>query len=316
MELLDSFNRKIDYLRVSVTDRCNLRCIYCMPREAPRCASKADILGSKKLLLFVKIARKYGLKKVRLTGGEPLLRPDLAELIKGIKGVGIKDVSLTTNGILLSKHLQGLKNAGLDRVNLSLDTMRPERFTMLTRGGRIKNVLEAINMVEAAGLIPIKINMLPIRGINDDEIASFAALTLERPFHIRFIELMSVWEKAWGDYSLVKSKEAMTLIKDALGPLKWNGQAGSSRNYALKGARGVIGFISPESNHFCSSCNRLRITARGKLRPCLFSDFEVDLKKARSEEELEEMLLLAVKKKPAERNSACLPFNAMSQIGG
>jgi len=317
MDLLDPHKRKIDYLRISVTDRCNLRCIYCIPKGTSLCRKNSDVLGRDLILSFVRSALKHGVKKVRLTGGEPLLRPDIAPLVRGLKALGVQDVSLTTNGILLEKKLPALKKAGLDRVNLSLDTMRPERFRILTRGGAIGKPFRALELLEEAGLTPVKINVVPIRGINDDEIPSFAELTRTRPFHIRFIELMPIGNRAWSRERLIKSSEAMSIISSALGPLEWKGQEGSSRNYALNGARGLIGFISPESDHFCGSCNRLRITAKGKLRPCLFSPFEIDITKARSEEELEKMLLQAVREKPAGRAAdAPLPLASMSQIGG
>jgi cyclic pyranopterin phosphate synthase len=317
MYLIDPLNRKIDYLRISVTDRCNLRCIYCIPQKAPRCAKKTELMTSREILSFVKVAGKHGLRKVRLTGGEPLLRPDLIKLISGIKGLGIEDLSLTTNGILLADKLPALMEAGLDRVNLSLDTMKPERFSLLTRGGSLDAVLRAMELLEESSPGPVKINMVPIRGINEDEIVSFARLTLTRPLHLRFIELMPIGDGAWSRARLIKAEEAMNTVTSTLGPLEQMGRTGSSRNYALKGAKGILGFISPQSNHFCSTCDRLRVTAKGKLRPCLFSFFEIDLKKARSEDEMEEMLLLAVRNKPARKPEfGSLPCGAMSHIGG
>jgi len=317
MKLIDPYNRKIDYLRISITDRCNLRCIYCMPWGVPRCAEKSELLTARTLLSFIKTARNYGLKKVRLTGGEPLLREDVLELVRGIKELGVEDLSLTTNGLLLDEKAPALKRAGLDRVNVSLDSMRPERLRALTGGGDVAKVFEAISRAEELGLAPVKINMVPIRGLNEDEILSFARLTLVKPYHVRFLELMPFRNSPWKRDRLVKAHEAKALISSNLGRLKWKGQEGSSKNFALDGALGTLGFISPESDHFCSRCNRLRITAKGKLRPCLFSTEELEIKNSYSEEELEQILLEAVRRKPAGKKEATsLPFEAMSQIGG
>jgi cyclic pyranopterin phosphate synthase len=313
----DSFGRRVDYLRISVSDRCNLRCIYCMPRGLPRCAQPSEVLGSDLILGVIRTALRHGLRKVRLTGGEPLLRHDIVELVRDIKALGIMDLSLTTNGMLLEGKAGELERAGLDRVNVSLDSMLPARYSYITGGGRIEKVLAGIQEAERVGLSPVKINMIPIRGVNDEEVPSFAALTLARPCHVRFIELMPVGDGAWNRERLVGSDDVMDKITSVLGSLIPVGEAGSSRNYMLPGAMGVIGFISPVSNHFCQSCNRLRITARGKLRPCLFSDVEMDLKEAQSDEEMERLLLCSVRSKPEGRRSgAALPLEAMSQIGG
>jgi cyclic pyranopterin phosphate synthase len=313
----DSFGRRVDYLRISVSDRCNLRCIYCIPRGIPSCAESSEVLGREPLLRLIRIALRHGLRKVRLTGGEPLLRHDIVGLVGDIKETGVKDLSLTTNGILLAEKAGELKQAGLDRVNVSLDSMHPERYRAITGGGRIEEALAGIHEAERAGLTPVKINMIPIRGVNEDEVAAFAALSLANPRHVRFIELMPVGEGAWNMERLVDTDEVMEKIASAFGCLMPVEEAGSSRNYRLPGAEGVIGFISPVSNHFCHSCNRLRITARGKLRPCLFSDLEIDLKEAGSDEEMERLFLCSVRSKPEGRRSgAPLPLEAMSQIGG
>ncbi len=323
MELRDTFNRKIDYIRVSVTDRCNLRCMYCMPPSGPpRCLKPSRILKTEKLLQFLEVARKYGLKKVRITGGEPLLRKDITEIVRAIRDIGVEDLSLTTNGQLLPLFAGRLRAAGLDRVNVSMDSLRPERYREITGGGDLQNVLRAIELAEAAGLAPVKINMIPIRGVNDDEVLEFAALTLKKDWHVRFIELMPVGKKpaARGASSLdgrrVTADELKAAIR-AAGELFPMGRSGSSANFRLAGGRGVIGFISPMSDHFCDSCNRLRITAAGRIRPCLFSGCEVDIGAASSEKEMEQLLLYSVRSK--EKGSLLqkgVPCGAMSQVGG
>ncbi|GAB4389310.1 MAG: GTP 3',8-cyclase MoaA [Thermodesulfovibrionales bacterium] len=313
----DSFGRKIDYLRLSVTDRCNLRCIYCMPKGFPACARPHEALDPGLIRRTLAVCKRHGLRKVRFTGGEPLLRADIAGLVESARALGIEDISLTTNGLLLGRLARGLKRAGLGRVNVSLDTLVPERYAFITGGGKIRDALDGIDEAERAGLGPVKINMIPIRGINDDEVVSFARLTLSRPVHVRFIELMPVGEGAWSGRRRVECAEAARRITSALGGLAPLGEAGSSRNYRLEGAKGVLGFISPMSRHFCGSCNRLRVTARGTLRPCLFSKNEIDLRAAGSEEELEALLLSGVRGKPRGRpDGAPLPLEAMSQIGG
>lgn len=312
----DSFGRTIDYLRISVTDRCNLRCIYCMPHGLPTCAGPRRSLPVPLIASFVRAALRHGLRKVRLTGGEPLLRGDIAEVVRTLKDLGVEDLSLTTNGLLLGKMAGRLKTAGLDRVNVSLDTMHPGRYRFITGGGSVEGVFEAISLSRQAGLHPVKLNMIPIRSLNEDEVVSFAALTRGEELHVRFIELMPLGNGSWSERRRIGSGEVIDRIGSALGQLDFVGQEGSSRNYRLRGARGLVGFISPMSSHFCGSCNRLRITAGGKLRSCLFSPEEMDLKAARSDDDMEKMLLDSIKSKPERRFSRSLPYEAMSQIGG
>lgn len=317
MALSDAFGRRIDYLRVAVTDRCNLRCIYCMPRGVPTCADPDKTIGRETIESLLRVAVRYGLRKVRFTGGEPLLRGDIAELVRSAKRLGVADVSLTTNGLFLKDRARELKEAGLDRVNISLDSLRFGRYAELTGGGSIERVYEGITCAEAEGLSPIKINVVPLRGINDDELAYFAALTLVRPYHVRFIELMPVGEGGWGGKRRIGSSEVMEAVSARLGRLMPVGAEGSSRNFRLAGSKGVLGFISPMSNHFCGTCNRLRLTTRGTLRPCLFSSEEVSIAGASSDEEMEAALRRAVQCKPRGRGStASLPLESMSQVGG
>lgn len=317
MALSDTFGRRIDYLRVAVTDRCNLRCIYCMPRGVPSCADPTKQISKEALESLLRVAAGFGLRKVRFTGGEPLLRSDIADMIRSAKRLGVADVSLTTNGLFLKDKAHELKAAGLDRVNISLDSLRPERYAELTGGGSIERVHEGIMCAEAEGLSPIKINVVPLHGINDDEMDSFAALTLVKPFHVRFIELMPVGEGGWGNERRVSSADVLKTISDNLGRLMPVGAEGSSRNFKLAGSKGILGFISPMSRHFCGTCNRLRLTTRQTLRPCLFSSEEVSIAGLSSEEEMAAALKQAVECKPRGKGSiGSLPLEAMSQVGG
>ena len=319
MELKDTFDRRIDYIRLSVTDKCNLRCIYCVPAGArPRCLKPAGYLPAEKLFLFLKAAKRYGLKKVRLTGGEPLLRKDITGLVRAIRDIGVEDLSLTTNGQLLPFYARGLKEAGLDRVNISLDSLRSGRYRRITGGGSLQPVLRAIEGAVRAGLSPVKINMVPVRGINDDEIAEFAAMAARKDVHVRFIELMPVGDaaKTRDPGGLRVTAEEAKRAVSRLGRLIPLGRSGSSDNYTFPGG-GIIGFISPISDHFCDSCNRLRMTAAGRIRPCLFSDYEVDISGASNEGEMERLLLSSVHgKKKGSLLPGAVPGEAMSLIGG
>ncbi len=325
--LKDSFERRIDYLRISITDKCNLRCIYCMPPGGLKFFKEKDVLTDDEILRFVRIARSHGLRKVRITGGEPLMRKDIISLISSIKKTGIRDLSITSNGIKLSKMAEALKQAGLDRVNISLDTLDAGRYKAITKGGDINKVWESIKEAERVGLTPVKINVVPIHGINDDEILSFASLTFDKNYHIRFIEFMpATCNGIWKKDKCISSEDLKKRIS-ALGKLehlKFRGK-GPSRNYRIKGAVGVIGFISPLSNHFCGFCNRLRLTADGKIRPCLFSNIKVDIKtpmrNGASDDEIEKLLCQAVKVKPQrhllnEDITSAGHLKAMSKIGG
>lgn len=323
----DSFNRQIDYLRISITDRCNLKCIYCMPGKGLKHFDRSEILTGDEIVRIVRIACKYGVRKARLTGGEPLLREDIIPLITGIKRAGIQDLSITTNGQRLAGMAGALKKAGLDRVNISLDTLQEERYRDITRGGDINRVWEAIAEAERTGLSPVKINVVPVRDVNDDEVAKFAALTLYKDVHVRFIEFMPIGKNPnWKSDAYLKKEEIMERVASVgrLVRLPFKG-GGPSRNYRIEGAPGMIGFISPISDCFCDSCNRLRLTAIGKIRPCLFSEITVDIKtplrNGASDDELESLYRSAVLSKPARHvlHEGSLPHPAispMSQIGG
>ncbi|MEE8329499.1 MAG: GTP 3',8-cyclase MoaA [Thermodesulfovibrionia bacterium] len=325
--LEDSYKRRIDYLRVSITDKCNLKCVYCMPKKGIKHFDDSEILTSEEIVRFVRIARKNGLRKVRITGGEPLMRKDILSLVSSIKKTGIRDLSLTTNGIMLSKYAGKLKKAGLDRANISLDTMDADKFRTITNGGDISRVWEAVEAAEEVRLSPVKINVVPIRGFNDDEILSFAGLTFDKNYHIRFIEFMPVgFNELWTKEKCISSKEIIDSISKlgSLERLPFRGK-GPSRNYRIKGAKGVIGIISPLTDHFCGFCNRLRLTTDGKIRPCLFSEKEVDIKtpmrSGASDEEIERLFFDSIKVKPQrhmlnENVSSSWFLKSMSKIGG
>jgi cyclic pyranopterin phosphate synthase len=321
---LDSFGRSIDYLRISVTDRCNLRCIYCMPPEGVPHISHDEILSYEEIRAVVQAAAELGIRKIRLTGGEPLVRADFPELVKMLSRIeGIIDLSLTTNGALLKNYAQALKQAGLSRVNVSLDTLRANRFQYITRLGELKDVLEGISAAKKAGFDPAKINTVVMRGINDDEILDFARMTYKDGWHVRFIELMPFKGVAESVPSIELQQHISSLGR--LEPCVSITGNGPAMYYRLAGAKGTIGFISPLTEiSFCSRCNRMRLTPDGKLRPCLLGEDEIDLRMPlrnnASMEELKRLILKAVASKPEhhhlERGDIRLVKRKMSQIGG
>ncbi|MCL4474725.1 MAG: GTP 3',8-cyclase MoaA [Nitrospirae bacterium] len=329
MKLQDKFSRIIDYMRISITDRCNLRCVYCMPGTGIMPIEHREILSYEEIVRVVKVAAALGVRKIRITGGEPLARKNVAYLIASLRNItGIEDMSLTTNGVLLEKYAKELADAGLNRVNISLDSLMPERYREMTRGGEISPVMKGIEAAEKAGLLPVKINMVPIRGLNDDEIEEFAGLTLNTPYHVRFIEFMPIGAgDLWSDKRYISTDEIKTRVEKigALSPVRLR-RDGPARYYRLEKAPGVIGFISALTHHFCDDCNRLRITADGKLRPCLFSETEIDLKPALRttppppDKEIERLLRLSIEVKPEGHNIHQLKdsasLRAMSRIGG
>ena len=326
----DDFGRAINYLRVSVTDRCNLRCVYCMPAEGIGKQAHGEILRYEEIALVVRAAAELGVRKVRLTGGEPLARLGVTDLVRMLAAIpGIDDLSMTTNGTLLARHAQTLAAAGLQRVNISLDTLRPERFEQITRQGRLEDVWAGIAAAQTAGLTPIKLNMVVVRGLNDDEVVDLARRTISDGWHVRFIELMPIGANVeWAGNGTVPIKEVRGRIEAALGPLAAVGSDrpagnGPARYYYLPGATGTVGFIAAMSEHFCQACNRLRLTADGRLRPCLMSDEELDLRPAlragASLEAVKEMLIQAIRRKPERHrlDQAQVPQGrTMSEIGG
>lgn len=280
----DRYDRNINYLRVSVTDRCNLRCTYCMPKEGLSWIGHDDILRYEEILRIVRVATGEGITKVRVTGGEPLVRRGVVEFIAALRAIPeLSDISLTTNGILLESFAEAIFTAGISRVNISLDSLDGEKYAQITRGGDIAAVLRGIRKARETGFDPIKINIVAVRGVNDDEIVDFARLTLDHPYQVRFIELMPLGHAGIennGRYisnNLVRERVATAGTLEAVSGTG-SSSDGPARIYRLQGGRGEIGFISPVSRHFCHSCNRLRLTADGHLRACLLSDDETDLK--------------------------------------
>ena len=324
--LSDSFQRPVNYLRISVTDRCNMRCIYCMPHYGVPHISHSDILSYEEIYAIVKAAARLGITKVRITGGEPLVRAGLPELIRMLAQIeAIDDISLTTNGALLANYAAELKSAGLRRVNVSLDTLKADRFEQITRCGNLGDTLEGIEAARAVGLNPIKVNTVVMAGINDDELVDFAAKTVGEDWHVRFIELMPFNHEDNADSHFIPVSEMKKHlgIMGKLEPYTGNVGNGPARYFRLPGASGTLGFITPVSEHFCFQCNRLRLTADGKLRPCLLSDEEIDLKQPLRSgmpvTELERLIKGAVAAKPLGHNLAggCVPQDrSFSQVGG
>ncbi len=332
MKNCDMFERYIDYLRISVTDRCNLRCVYCMPEEGVQACRHGDILRYEEIEVIVRAAAALGIRKFRLTGGEPLVRLGIVDLVRKLARIpGIDDLSMTTNGMLLARYAEPLVEAGLQRVNVSLDTLRPARFKAITRWGNLSAVLEGIAAARSAGLSPLKINTVVIRGLNDDEVVALARRALAEGWHHRFIEWMPVGEAAsspqdWRS-NVVTSAQIRARLEAALGALVPAEQApkgaGPARVYRVPGAEGTLGFISPVSDHFCARCNRLRLTADGKLRPCLLAADEIDLHGALRAGagviEIQALLLEAIRAKPKGHHLAqdgLIKDRAMAQIGG
>ncbi len=308
--MLDKHGRKINYMRISLTDRCNLRCRYCMPETGIENLSHNTILSLEEIGRLVRIASGLGIQKIRLTGGEPLVRRNIPQLLNYItENPGIDDIALTTNGMLFAAQAEELKAAGLNRVNFSLDSMVPEKFKYITRLGDLSKVKEAIFKALELGMHPVKINTVVIRGFNDDEILDFAELARKYPFHIRFIEFMPVGDLLyWKKERMMTSQDIKTYIEESytLTPHKEVLGNGPARYYSIEGGEGSLGFISPMSNHFCGECNRIRLTAEGGLRGCLYDKREVNLRTAlksgSSDEEIKELFIWAIKAKPARHN--------------
>jgi cyclic pyranopterin phosphate synthase len=280
--LSDSFQRPINYLRISVTDRCNLRCIYCMPPEGVDLTSHQEILSYEEVYTVAQAAAELGINKIRITGGEPLVRAGLPRLIQMLAGIeAIDDIALTTNGTLLSGYAAELKQAGLHRVNVSLDTLKSDRFRRITRSeSSLSQVLEGIEAARAVGLNPVKLNVVVMSGINDDELLDFAAKTMTEEWHVRFIELMPVAGGGSTAPRFVSATEMRQRLEKLgeLEPCLPGVGNGPAKYFRFPHAKGTIGFITPISEHFCFQCNRMRLTADGKLRPCLLTDYEIDLK--------------------------------------
>lgn len=302
--LTDNYNRVINYLRISITDRCNLRCRYCV-NENLQFKPHDEILNYEEIIRFVRLCANLGFKKVRLTGGEPLIRKRITYLIEEInKTKGIEDIALTTNGVFLGEKINELKEAGLKRVNISLDTLKKDRYEYITGVDAINEVFIGIEKSIQEGLYPIKINTVIIKGFNDDEIIDFASLAMDWGIHVRFIEFMPFGDPdLWGPSKIVSSKNLEEIIKTEfeLEPAI-NEHKGPAKMFKLKKSKGMVGFISPVSTHICSECNRIRLTSDGKIMPCLFSDAEFDVKRLLRENVSDENIMSfikdAVKEKP------------------
>ncbi|HOW56966.1 MAG TPA: GTP 3',8-cyclase MoaA [Smithellaceae bacterium] len=330
--MLDKFDREINYLRVSITDRCNLRCRYCRPKEDFSLQGHQDILRYEEIIRVVRIAVKMGLIKIRVTGGEPLVRRGVVDFLASLKNItGLRDISLTTNGILLEQFACAIFATGVHRINISLDSLNKKKYSYITGGGNLDAVLRGIAKAEEAGFSPIKINTVAIKGFNDDEVLAFSRLAIDKPFQVRFIELMPLGKAQSNqnpDYlptSQVLEKINSQYTLEAI-PGKTQKSDGPARRFRIKGGLGEIGFINPVSNHFCSSCNRLRLTADGKLLACLLQPEEIDLKAALRQNcgdaELENIISGAILSKPKHHDLDCSDNNLkkcrrdMSAIGG
>jgi GTP 3',8-cyclase len=328
LSLIDGFSRPITYLRVSVTDKCNLRCVYCMPEEGLPWLRREEILSYEEIVEIVRAAASLGVRTIRLTGGEPLVRRDLHRLVAAISAVsGIDDVALSTNGLLLEDQLPGLLAGGLRRINLSLDTLQADRFEAIARRPGMDAVLSGLDAAIAAGLTPVKLNCVVMRGRNDDELADFAALTRDRALFVRFIEVMPVHEnRELAREAYVSSDEILERIS-AIGellPVKGPPGNGPARYFAFPNAAGAVGVISPLSHDYCERCNRVRLTADGRLRLCLFGDYALDLRSplraGATTDELAGLLRSAMLIKPERHHlrlgETASRMRAFSEIGG
>ena len=307
--MLDGQGREINYLRISVTDRCNLRCQYCMPENGISHVGHKDILSLEEIARLVRVGASIGIRKIRLTGGEPLVRRNISQLVHYINDIKeIDDIALTTNGILFAPQAHELRAAGLKRVNFSLDSMVAEKYRYITRSGDLSVVLDSIEKALALELHPIKINTVIIKGFNDDEIMDFVDMAFKYPLHIRFIEFMPIGDLLfWKKDRLMTSEEIKQRIeqKYVLEPAKIEG-SGPASYFKIDGGIGSVGFISPMSNHFCARCNRIRMTAEGKLRACLYEQGETDLKPAlkrsSDDEELRQLFIATLDAKPMQHH--------------
>jgi cyclic pyranopterin phosphate synthase len=322
---LDQFGRSIEYLRISVTDRCNFRCLYCMPEAGLAWLPKSDILSYEEITDVVRQLAPLGLRRLRITGGEPTIRPQIHELIRMLRAIPeIEDIALSTNGARLPEMGRTLRECGLDRVNMSVDSLRPDRIAQIARRKLGFDPIRAALAAQAAGLDPIKLNVVVMRGINDDEIIDLARLTCEHPWHVRFIELMPVgdmreltWEHIVPSDEILARLSAVAPLTPASGPTRGNGPAAY---YTWPGAAGTIGMITPMTHTYCASCNKVRLTADGRLRTCLFGDHEVDLRAPlRAGLALEPFFRDALANKPKEHELLQMRvggLRALSQVGG
>ena len=327
-DMVDGFGRRIEYLRISVTDKCNLRCVYCMPEEGLPWLRRGEILDYEEIAEIVRVMADMGLKRLRLTGGEPLVRKDLPRLVDLLAAVpGIEDIALSTNAVLLAPVASRLRSAGVSRVNISLDSLQPERADAIARRpGTLARVLEGLDAAHAVGFDPIKLNVVLMRGENDDEVADFAELSRDRPLHVRFIEVMPTESNLELSASnFLSCDEALERVAevDALDPVPGPPGNGPATYFSFPGAQGTIGVITPMSHNFCSRCNRMRLTADGQLRPCLFGTIQTPLRDAlRRGEALEPLINETLRIKPEKHllvqgsSEGSGGLIALSQTGG
>ena len=327
LKLIDPYNRHLNYLRISITDRCNLKCIYCVPPDLIPRLSHDEILTYEEILRLVRIGIRLGISKIRVTGGEPLVRKGVYGFLTDLSGLdGLADLSLTTNGVALNANLDRIKAAGIKRVNISLDTLNRTKFERITGVDLFNQVWQGIEMALSMGFHPIKLNIVALNGINDDELIDMARLSFDYPLHIRFIEYMPIGKSQIGNAPLLLAPEIKKRISvlGKLAPVPKTMNDGPAQRYHFEGAAGEIGFIHALSHHFCDRCNRLRLTARGRLRPCLLSDHQEDVKgimrTGGTDEQLAEVFFKAVRHKPSDHNLAIQNpsriCGQMSSIGG
>ncbi len=319
----DMLGRNINYIRVSVTDRCNLRCRYCMPEQGIKKKEHCEMLTLEEIYQVIEACMPLGIDKVRLTGGEPLIRRDIVQLVEKLsKLTQLKDIALTTNGMLLPEYAAALKKAGLTRVNISLDTLNGEKYKEITRGGDLQDVLKGIEAAKECGLMPLKINTVLIGGFNDDEISDFVKLTLNDNIDVRFIELMPIGQAAdWNTSKFIPNTIVLDRVKELV-PIERSEASSPAMLYKLPGGKGRVGLINPVSHKFCGDCNRIRLTADGKLKPCLHSNQEIDVKPILRDNigSLEDAIKEAVYAKPQQHGlgeEGCKPIERdMYRIGG
>lgn len=327
LRLIDPCNRYLNYLRISITDRCNLKCIYCVPRDLIPRLNHDEILTYEEILRLVRVGVKLGISKIRITGGEPLVRKGVYDFLAELsRTAGLTDLSLTTNAVALKDNLQRIKSAGIKRINISLDTLKPEKFAKITGLDLFDQVWQGIEGALEMGFHPIKINVVALNGVNDDELIDMARLALDYPLHVRFIEYMPIGQSQMGNGPLLLAPEIKKRLSGLgrLIPVRSSANDGPAQRYRFDGAPGEIGFIHAMSHHFCDRCNRLRLTAQGQLRPCLLSDHHEDVKgplrDGCSDDQLAEIFLKAVRHKPSDHNLAlenpARVCGQMNSIGG
>ncbi|MCP3876361.1 MAG: GTP 3',8-cyclase MoaA [Desulfobacteraceae bacterium] len=323
-------NRSINYLRISVTDRCNFRCRYCVPSTPFNVIEHKKIARYEEILRITNLACDLGITKVRITGGEPFVRKGIFSFLEQLCAIeSLKDISITSNGALLNREkIKKLISFGIKRLNFSLDTLDPDKFAQITSRDRFQKVWDAILSSHELGISPVKVNAVILRGVNEDEIENISALTLKYPFHIRFIEYMPMGDSAVEKQQQILTKEIVKKIESRFGkliPIKHRASDGPAKKFQITGAKGIVGFITPISSHFCNDCNRLRLTSRGTLRPCLLNNYEKDiinpLRNGASDDELKQIILSALTKKPSfhglsDQLEKGIPISHMTSIGG